>query len=275
MLLMVLAPASLGATPHVTVVHPAFKGKVTPWSYQGATGCAKAKTTVAAMGSAKTGHEAYAAWDSAKACSGTYSSSYTSGGIEWTFPFTVATSGFHGVYVDGNFSINESAAVSTMGKCPSTTSSYSWGTLHTGYCVAYADTEWYSLDWITDLTNGSVFLGDLFNNLTQSLTPIYAENSVSVDWGCYNANTTLNGLCFSYNSSLTTPTKSTSYPSGLFYGSSYNNGTLVSGHKYTFTVLHEFYTDAVFYGWKTGSASSSNDFGTGGNGGWLSSLQWY
>lgn len=270
-LLMTLAPLALGGAVHPLVLTAPFTGVAHASSSSGYSGCAKERTTVAPALSLKTGFEQWSGWAKAKTCA---SSLPGTGSASWAYiapvtslavKFTVSTSGPHSIYADGNFSINVSAAISTKGSCPTSTTTYSWGTGTSGYCSAYAEGNYFGLDYIQDLTNGSIFVGDL-----TSAPAFYVSNTVSIDWGCYNA--FYGGGCFSHNSSFVTPFTTLLIPTGTFYGFTWDNGTLASGHQYAFH--YDEYHDvlASVTGWTFASAYASENEATAGNYGQLTSV---
>jgi hypothetical protein len=271
-LLMLVAPSGLGASALSTHLSAPFKGAAHAYSSSGSSGCSREALAVAPFAQTKTGNEGWSGWASAKTCTsyfpgtGADSAAYIDAG--WTFgiPFTVATNGPHSLFADGNFSINMTVKITTSGHCPTKTVPYSWGKLTTGYCNAYAEANYNGADYIQDQTNGSIFVGDLRFSPGNAV-----ENTQSIYWGCYTPS--YGSGCFSYNSSFVTPKTTELSPTGLFYGYTWDNGTLSSGHHYVFyyTEYHDVTTDVT--GWTSATAYASENEATGGNGGQLTSVQ--
>jgi hypothetical protein len=185
------------------------------------------------------------------------------------WPIPISTSGTHSVKANAHYSVNLSVSISTSGTCPTTTTSYYWGTLTSGWCANYAAANFAGIWWVQDMTNGSTI--GLSGNLTAAFgVPFYVEDFQTIYWGCYNP--TYGSACFSSNSTLATPFTSISVPTGSVNSPIWSNGTFDKTHSYDFVWEGATWVSTDTVGWTSASSLARENFATGGNGVWFTSI---
>ncbi|MCI4319747.1 MAG: hypothetical protein L3K23_06425 [Thermoplasmata archaeon] len=262
-MLMLVAPVAAGGIVHGPVkLLPPFHASVSTGNFVYSSGCAKAKTPTDPQFSDSTGVAKAREWAWAKtscAAGSGYGSIYNYLTITW--PIAIGTTGAHSIKVNAAYSFNTSVDISYSGKCPTTTSTTSYGTFTSGSCAAYAATGFDGPFYLMDTTNGSAFASP------QNLPPfaLTAENSVSIYYGCYNPS--YGGICFSYNSSTYSLLNSYSVPTtGKIPAVFWFNASLNASDSYELVWYGTTDTYAQAYGWPSATAMAHLDFETGPNG---------
>lgn len=274
-LLMVLAPAVQGAV----LVAP-FHGTVTEQLFTDYFGChASSKVIKKPSFSLATGAGGYAGSASVKSCAGPIAHvanglAENGGGPLAELPVTLAT-GANSVSATFAASWAASGSISIAGAAtPCPTSSYNYffnSTYYSysnfGFCAVEAETYLLAEALVYDGTNNTWFYptGGSALGFAGVYATNFSENYTQVDWGCYDYNYA-SPVCYSYNSSYTSPSMSWSN-TGSTLGTGWVNMT-AAVHSHHYYVVLEITSEVFTYiTEKSGAtAKASMNVGTLGNG---------
>lgn len=269
-LIMLLAPTTIGAVPHVVTIIAPYKGTWSPYASEYGGGCGGARQVKSPYWSSSTGIGGFAMAASASKCAksvggiGTQSNEFASDSFTVSIPVKGFTSGNHTVTANWTMTVKAAESTIVKGTCPlpPASSSYTYSN-----CAVSADVYM----GFSACCGNSPSLVDLTTGVWQPMTNSWGGygNSIGNQTQMTNDTYCYSGSCYYTNySSGSSGGFSGTYTSSFLWNAS-GQYALNASHHYVLVITLGAHLDATVtsnpYGYPSAHVSAAFNVGSSGN----------